>query len=144
VAAPDREAEAGVATTSERDEKRYKNYCKARAVSVWFIAIGAILVAGALAGAAGYGSSEPRVPVVVLALVMGLSGVVGGAAVRSDRPRLARVIKVMAWLYIWAFPVGTVLSLMLLDSLPGYTKYVESNRPGGAGGEDASGAEDTW
>ena len=76
---------------------------------------------------------------------MGSSGVVGGVAIRCNSLCWARAVKVIAWVYILGFPIGTILSLVLLDGLPGYYKTVERMRREEAGEADPDeDVEEAW
>jgi hypothetical protein len=122
------------------NEADYKNYRNVRAIALLFIILGFILFLGGIAmvmSAGRPGEESGLHPVAAAALgLVGLCGVIGGVAIRSGNKRWAPMAKIMAWLYIWAFPIGTVLSLTLLDGLSKYLKSVDRIRRAEARGED--------
>jgi hypothetical protein len=108
--------------------EEYANYRNVRAVSMLFVVLGAVLVLGGIAASVGDQSKsrdriEPEIA-VVLALV-GLSGVVGGIAALRGNRRFAPMVYVMAALYIFGFPIGTILSIVMFRGLSGYLASVE-------------------
>jgi len=54
----------------------------------------------------------------------GVCGVIGGIGIFSGRPRLARLAYGWAVLYVWMFPVGTILSVYLWSKLPQYLRIL--------------------
>lgn len=114
----------------------YRNYRNIRAVSVLFIVLGSIFaLAGFVTAIAGTPPESRRpgreeVPTWAAALmgVVGLCGAVGGAAARRGNRRFAVLVYVMAFLYLFAFPVGTILSYVMFKGLPRYLDSVEQFR----------------
>ena len=78
----------------------------------------------------------------MLVALLGVVGVVGGVAVRRGNPRWAWTAKVTAWFYIWAFPIGTILSFTLLDGLKKYFKSLDRLRRVDSGEEELE--EEAW
>ena len=102
----------------------YKNYRRVRAVSWCFIVLGGILVAGGISYALGLDpDKKPDLGLGIFVGVIGLTGVVGGVATLQGNRRWAWLVKVIAWIYLLGFPIGTILSFMLLD---GYRRYFKS------------------
>jgi hypothetical protein len=110
----------------------YKNYRNVRAIALLFIILGSILFLGGIAlatGATEYARQKQMHPLIAAAIALaGLAGVIGGIAIRSGNKRWAPLAKVMAWLYIWGFPIGTILSFTLLTGLSEYLKSVDRIR----------------
>jgi peptidoglycan/LPS O-acetylase OafA/YrhL len=125
------------------DEAEYKNYRNMRAVALWFIILGSILTLGGIAGASDSGSSGNDLPpwASLLIALLGVVGVVGGVAVRRGNRQWAWTAKVTAWLYIWAFPIGTILSFVLLDGLKKYFKSMDRLRRADSGEYEE---DDAW
>jgi hypothetical protein len=115
-------------------ELAYKNYRDVRAVALLFIILGSILFLGGISVAANpeqvqNGNSIIKHPAVCIGLaVAGLAGVIGGIATRLGSKSWAPVIKIMAWVYIWGFPIGTILSWSLLDGFSQYFKSLDRIR----------------
>jgi hypothetical protein len=121
-------------------EAEYRNYRNVRAVALLFIVLGGVLFLGGVS-LAKQGSRAPdeQVPPAVAAgiAVVGLTGAVGGVATRLGSRRWAPLVKVMACLYVLAFPLGTILSYTLLRGLSEYLDCVDRVRR-------ASAREDGW
>jgi len=106
-------------------EEDYRIYRGVRAVSILFIFIGSLV---ALSGIMTMLVSPPQgqkpIPIVVsiIASVIGLAGLVGGIATLVGHPIWARFAYVMAAFYILAFPVGTILSYVMIKGLDRYLK----------------------
>ena len=110
----------------------YRNYRNVRAVALLFIILGSILVLGGVGMAAEKGDQNwpglMRPVVGAVVAVVGLAGTVGGVAIRRGSRRWAPLAKVMAWVYLFGFPVGTILSFTLLTGLSRYLKSVDRIR----------------
>ncbi len=110
-------------------ELAYKNYRNVRAAALLFIIVGSILFLGGIAVATKEEPERRMHPALAIGIgVVGLCGVVGGIATRRGSRSWAPLVKVMAWLYIWAFPIGTILSWTLLDGLSQYLKSIDRIR----------------
>lgn len=112
--------------------RAYANYRNVRAVAVLFIVFGGILVLGgtqlAVAGPRpGPKDDIPR-PAAAGMAVVGLAGVVGGAAALAGSRKWARLAYVMAGVYLLAIPIGTILGIVLLTGLGGYLDSAERLR----------------
>ncbi len=107
----------------------YRNYRNIRAISVLFVLLGAILALGgtAMAIEGPEADDPPRLVFVVMAII-GVTGVVGGIATWRGNPRWAPLAYVMAALYILGFPIGTLLSYIMLAGLPKYLKSAKRLR----------------
>ena len=101
----------------------YSNYRNIRAVSWLFVILGTILVLGGVAGAVTK-NPNPReqlpIAAAVVMAVVGLAGAVGGVAALRGNRRLVPAVYIMATLYVFAFPVGTILSIVMFRGLSGY------------------------
>jgi len=100
----------------------YSNYRNIRAVAYLFVVMGAIFVLAGLGSLAQpapsnpppAGVSAPAPPEFAAFLaVIGAFGVVGGIATLRGSPKVAPLIYVMAVPYLLAFPIGTILSVVL-------------------------------
>src|ERR671916_3531363 len=95
----------------------YRNYRNVRAAALMFVVLGSILVLAGIAlvatpeADAGTTDPPPKLFFVSLAIV-GLAGAVGGVAVIRAKRKWAGLIYVMAVLYVLAFPLGTILSIV--------------------------------
>lgn len=94
-----------------------------------FVLLGAILAFGGTALALGGAEDEETSPVVwgVMALA-GVAGVVGGIATFRGNAKWAPLAYVMAALYLFMFPIGTILSYIMLTRLSGYLRSVKRLR----------------
>lgn len=101
----------------------YRNYRNVRAVSKLYVVLGSLI---ALAGLAALTDKENPAPdkappaFGALLLVVGLCGAFGGIATLRRSKRWAPLVYVMGVLYILAFPLGTILSYVLLSGLSKY------------------------
>lgn len=104
----------------------YKNYRNVRAVAVLFILLGSVFVLAGLAlmQDSDAGEKMPTAVAIGIALV-GLAGALGGIAARRGSRRWAPLVYVMAALYIFAFPVGTILSYVMFTGLSSYLDSVD-------------------
>jgi hypothetical protein len=106
----------------------YKNYRNVRAVAVLFIVFGTVLVLGGTALALGE-NPDPKEqihPAAVFGIaIIGLAGTIGGIATLRGMRRWAPLMYVMAALYVFGFPVGTILSVVLFTGLRRYLQSVE-------------------
>ena len=101
----------------------YSNYRNIRAVSRLFVFLGSILVmGGVLAPLLENENSQEKIhPAFAVGIVLvGLAGAIGGMAALRGNRRWASLVKVMATLYFFVFPLGTILSYVLLTGLPRY------------------------
>lgn len=106
----------------------YRNYRNVRAVSILFVALGSIVALGGLLAAfVDPPPNEERIPMVaaIIMALIGLAGAIGGMAALIGHPRWAKLAYVMAVFYIFAFPVGTILSYVLLKGLGRYLQSRE-------------------
>ncbi|HVU63967.1 MAG TPA: hypothetical protein VHC70_08320 [Phycisphaerales bacterium] len=127
----------------------YTNYRNIRAVAVLFVLFGLILaLAGTLIAINGepkaqYSEAEPP-PTLRLRsdapspplpaafyvgmAVVGICGTIGGICTLTGVRKLAPLIYVMAVPYLLGFPIGTILSVVVLKGLRGYIKSVDQIR----------------
>jgi hypothetical protein len=113
----------------------YRNYRNIRAVSVLFIVFGSILALGLVIAITGQPPEsrrpgEEELPRWAAALggIVGLFGAVGGIAARRGNRRLAPLIYVMAFFYLFAIPLGTIMSYVMFKGLPRYLDSVQQLR----------------
>jgi hypothetical protein len=106
----------------------YSNYRNIRAVSLLFAILGSLLVFGGTVGAIAK-NPDPRnqlpVAAAVCMVIVGLTAAVGGVAARRGSRRLAPLVYVMAALYVFGFPVGTILSIVMFRGLSRYLGSME-------------------
>jgi hypothetical protein len=109
----------------------YSNYRNVRAVSALFILIGGVLAMGGMASVFQK-NAQPQEPIQMAVpvgmAVAGLAGVIGGVATLRGSRRWAPLIYLMAAIYIFAFPIGTILSLALFMGLSRYLGSMERVR----------------
>jgi len=110
-------------------DSAYTNYRNVRAVALLFVVFGSILVLAGVSFLVQGGRNQEMHPGVSLLLAgVGLCGVVGGIATRAGNKQWGLLIKVMAWLYVLGFPIGTILSLTLLSGFSQYFKSIDRLR----------------
>lgn len=111
----------------------YRNYRNIRAVSVLFALLGSIFVLGGttlLCAHIGllHVNELPHPGVALIMVIAGLSGAIGGIAALRGNRRWASLIYAMAALYVFAFPLGTILSVVMFTGLKRYLDSVEQVR----------------
>jgi CHASE2 domain-containing sensor protein len=109
----------------------YSNYRNVRAVSVLFVVLGSVLALGGI----GLALDEDRrsqeqmhAAVAVGIALVGLAGAIGGIAALRGSRRWAPLVYVMAALYVFGFPIGTILSIVMFKGLSRYLDSVERVR----------------
>jgi hypothetical protein len=104
----------------------YANYRNIRAVSVLFVVLGSILVAGGVGLALGErGTHEDMHPAVAIGIaIVGMAGAIGGITALRGSRRFAPLVYVMAAVYVFGFPIGTILSIVMFAGLSGYLDSV--------------------
>jgi hypothetical protein len=109
----------------------YSNYRNVRAVSVLFVVFGSVLALGGI----GFVLDEKKMaeeqihPAVAVGIALtGLAGAIGGVAALRGSRRLAPLVYVMAALYAFGFPIGTILSIVMFEGLSRYLDSVERIR----------------
>ena len=109
----------------------YSNYRNIRAVSTLFIIFGVVLVLGGI-GILVDKDAKPEEkihPAIAAALaIAGLAGAIGGIAAQNGSRRWAPLVYVMAAVYMFGFPVGTILSIVMFRGLSRYLKSVQQLR----------------
>jgi len=104
----------------------YKNYRNVRAAAVLFVVFGGIIVLGGI-GMATQQKPDPQrdiPPAAAIGMsIVGLAGVVGGIAALRGNRRWAKLAYVMAVPYLLGFPIGTIMSYIMLSGL---SKYLDS------------------
>ena len=106
----------------------YKNYRNVRAVSVLFVLLGSVLILGGIGMAVRNNPSpdEQIPPAAGIGIALaGLTGAIGGVAALRGSRRWSPLVYVMAALYVFACPIGTILSLVMLTGLSRYLNSVE-------------------
>jgi hypothetical protein len=109
----------------------YSNYRNVRAVSVLFVVLESVLVLGGIGLALDENkrSQEQIHPAVAVGIaIVGLAGAVGGVAALRGSRRWAPLVYVMAALYVFGFPIGTILSIVMFKGLSRYLGSVERIR----------------
>ncbi len=106
----------------------YRNYRNIRAIAVLFIILGSCLGLGGITlvfrtNQPGQESTHPVV--AILMAVIGVAGAVGGIATIRRSKRWAPLVYIMAAVYLLGFPVGTILSAIMLTGLSKYLRSVE-------------------
>jgi hypothetical protein len=105
----------------------YKNYRNVRAVAVLFVVFGGLIFFPAGIVIATQRKQDPRQdihPAVAIGMsIAGFAGAVGGIAALRGSRRWAKVAYVMAVPYLLVFPVGTIMSYIMLSGL---SRYLES------------------
>jgi small basic protein len=109
----------------------YSNYRNVRAVSVLFVVFGSVLVLGGIGLALDENRRPPEQihPAVGVGIaIAGLAGAIGGIAALRGSRRWAPLVYVMAALYVFGFPIGTILSIVMFKGLSRYLDSVERVR----------------
>jgi hypothetical protein len=104
----------------------FRNYRNVRAVAVLFIVLGSVFLLAGLAFVfpnTERSREQTHPGVIALAMLVGLSGLVGGIATLKKSRRWAPLVYIMGFFYLFAFPIGTILSIVLLTGL---SKYLAS------------------
>ncbi len=116
----------------------YTNYRNIRAVSVLFVVLGVILVIGGYSLATKK-EPEPEMGLAegVALMVVGAAGVVGGSSVLSGNRKWAWLVKVIAFVYLLAIPVGTILSIVMFAGLSRYLDSMDRLRAAGTEAEES-------
>lgn len=113
-------------------EAKYKSYRNVRAVALLYAVFGFLLIAGSILILSGNPDESPRDEIPALFLIgMSIVGLVGGAgaiATRLNNLDWAWLIKVMAYPYLLAFPLGTILGYVVLSEFSNYEKSVKRLR----------------
>jgi peptidoglycan/LPS O-acetylase OafA/YrhL len=110
------------------DDNEYSNYRNIRAIAVLFVLLGSVFLMAGIGIAAGKtkGNEDDIPPAVgVVIAVAGAAGIVGGIATLGGSRRWSRLSYIMAALYLFAFPIGTLLSFVMLRGLSNYLFSVE-------------------
>ena len=115
----------------------YNNYRNVRAAAVLFVVFGGIFACGGI-GIAAEKKPDPRrdiPPAVAIGMsIVGLAGVVGGIAALRGNRRWAKLAYVMAVPYLLAFPIGTIMSYIMLSGLSRYLDSKERIKKAKIGG----------
>lgn len=109
----------------------YLNYRNVRAVSVLFVVFGSVLALGGigLAFDEDRRSQEEIHPALAVGIaVAGLAGAIGGIAALRGSRRWAPLVYGMAAVYIFGFPIGTILSVTMFRGLSRYLDNMEQIR----------------
>jgi hypothetical protein len=104
----------------------YKNYRNVRAAALLFVVFGCIFGSGGILLA-----TDPKPPpsqnspqaVNIGMAIVGLAGAVGGIAALRGSRRWAKLTYVMAVPYLLVFPIGTIMSYIMLSGL---SRYLDS------------------
>lgn len=117
--------------------EEYTNYRNVRAAAVMFVLIGSIATLYGIAVATGKIPDPKRdlPPALAFAMaIIGLAGAVGGLAALLGSRRWARLAYVMAVPWLLGFPVGTIMSFVMLTGLSRYLDSKERVRRAIIGG----------
>lgn len=102
----------------------YSNYRNVRAAAVLYIFLSVFLVLGGIALLLSSPEPEqqkPVPPVVAIGLTAaGVAGFVAGLAIRRGNRRLTPLIYTVGFLYLIYFPIGTIVSVVVLRGLARY------------------------
>ena len=104
-------------------EAEYKKYRNVRAAAAMFVVLGGIFLLTGIALLSidpQNGHAPPPKVVAILLAVIGSAGFIGGAAVFFGNRRWSKLIYVTATLYVFAFPLGTILSVIIFINLGRY------------------------
>ena len=102
----------------------YSNYRNVRAAAVLYIFLSVFLVLGGIALLLSSPEPEqqkPVPPVVAIGLTAaGVAGFVAGLAIQRGNRRLTPLIYTVGFLYLIYFPIGTIVSVVVLRGLARY------------------------
>jgi hypothetical protein len=104
------------------NSEEYTNYRNVRAASLLFVLLGTMLaLVGGMSLATGKAPNPNDPPALVIgAGNVGLAGAVGGMAALRGSRRWAKLAYVMAVPWLLGFPLGTILSWVVLSGLSRY------------------------
>lgn len=110
----------------------YSNYRNVRAAAVLYIFLSVFLVIGGIALALSTPEPEQQKPVppaVAIGLAaVGVAGIVAGLAIRRANRRLTPLIYTVGFLYLLYFPIGTIVSIVVLRGLARYLGSADAVR----------------
>jgi TRAP-type C4-dicarboxylate transport system permease small subunit len=104
----------------------YENYRNVRAAAVLFVVFGGIFGSGGILMATNQKPDPHRdsYPAVGIGMaIVGLAGAVGGIAALRGNRQWAKLAYVMAVPYLLVFPIGTIMSYIVLSGL---SRYLDS------------------
>lgn len=100
----------------------YSNYRNIRAAGVLYVFLSVFLVLGGIAQlliTPEPGEPEAIHPAFALSLIaVGVAGVMAGVAIRRGNRRMRPLIYFIGFLYLLYFPIGTIVSVVVLRGLP--------------------------
>lgn len=112
----------------------YSNYRNVRAAAVLYIFLSVFLVLGGIALLLSSPEPEqqkPVPPVVAIGLTAaGVAGFVAGLAIRRGNRRLTPLIYTVGFLYLIYFPIGTIVSVVVLRGLARYLNSADEVKNG--------------
>lgn len=118
-----------ITAKSVLNDRDYRNYRNIRACAVLFILIGVLFTPAILLAVTKLGTpSDPKDPPIAVFAAMsllGISGIVGGLATLMRKRKLAWLMYGMAGIYLFAIPIGTLLSIVVFVGLNRYLKSIE-------------------
>ncbi len=106
----------------------FKNYRNVRAVAALFLGLAALLTcAGIVSLLIEAPVPEEEIPTYasIIMLIAGLAGTIGALAALTGNRRWAPLVYIIAAGYIFAFPLGTILSAVLLTGMKRYLNSME-------------------
>jgi hypothetical protein len=109
----------------------YRNYRNVRVAALFFVIWGGLFLIWGMTmmASGGSGSEHPPDPYEALgAAALGLTGIVGGVAVRRGSRRLAPLIYLVAWPTLFVPPLGTIVGAVLITGMSRYLDGVERLR----------------
>ena len=125
----------------------YENYRNVRAAAVLFVVFGFLFGTGGVLVATtdpkpAPGQNHPPAVYIGMAIA-GLAGAAGGIAALRGSRRWAKLAYVMAVPYLLVFPIGTIMSYIMLSGLSRYLDSKERVRKATIGGLESAFA-DRW
>jgi hypothetical protein len=106
----------------------YSNWRNVRAAAWFFIIFGGLFALSAIAFFTDDrppSENDPPLWFKIACPIVGAAGFVGGIATLRGNRRLAPLVYGMAFLYLFVFPLGTIVAVVMLRGLPRYMRSVD-------------------